>query len=378
MKKIFNTVAVLGLAAFSGVAVAEITIGVSASTTGPGTSLGVPVANTIAIMPKTIGAEPVRYILLDDTSDPTTGAKVVNRFATEDRVDIIIGSSTVPVAIAQGGVAGQTRIPFIALCPIPIDAAKQPFVFAVPQPISLMTDAVVEHMRANNVKSVGFIGFADAWGDLTLRSITNSGKAAGITITSNERFARNDTSVSAQMLKVIATNPDAIFVGGAGTPSALPQIAVLERGFRKPLYHTHGVVNRDFIRVGAKAAEGAIAPTGPVVVAEQLPADHPLKAVGMDFLKRYEAAYGAGSRNAFAAYAYDAVAIITAAAPVALKAAKPGSAEFRQALRDAVEGVKEVRGTHAVYSMSATDHYGVDQRARVLVRVENGDWKLLR
>jgi len=374
MKKILG----LALALWATCGLADITVGVSVSTTGPGTSLGVPVSNTFGIVPKTIGNEPVRYILIDDGSDPTSGAKNVRKFATEDKVDVIIGSSTVPVAIAQGGVAGETRIPLIALCPIPIDAPKQPFVFAVPQPISLMTDAVVEHMRANNVKTVGFIGFADAWGDLTLRSITNSGKPAGITITTNERFARNDTSVSAQMLKVIATNPDAIFVGGAGTPSALPQIAVMERGFRKPLYHTHGVVNRDFIRVGAKSAEGAIAPTGPVVVAEQLPDDHPLKGVGLEFLKRYEAAYGAGSRNAFAAYAYDAVALITAAVPVALKTAKPGTAEFRQAMRDAIEGLKDVRGTHAVYSMSPTDHYGVDRRARVLVRVENGDWRLVR
>jgi branched-chain amino acid transport system substrate-binding protein len=281
------------------------------------------------------------------------------------------------VAIAQGGVAGETRIPLIALCPIPIDPARQPFVFAVPQPIALMTDAVAEHMRVHNVKSLGFIGFADAWGDLTLKSITASTEPAGVKITSNERFARIDTSVSAQMLKVIATNPDAIFVGGAGTASALPQIAANERGFRRPVYHTHGVVNRDFIRVGGKNVEGAIAPTGPVVVAEQLPADHPLKAVGIDFLKRYEAAYGAGSRNAFAAYAYDAVTIVTAAIPVALKTAKPGTPEFRQAMRDAIEGVKEVRGTHAVYTMSPTDHYGVDRRARVLVRVENGEWKLL-
>ena len=366
------------LTVFSCVSHAEIIVGVSVSLTGPGTSLGVPVQNAFGIVPRTMAGEAVRYILLDDGSDPTNGAKNARRFATEDKVDIIIGSSTVPVAIAQGGVAGETHIPFIALCPIPIDPAKQPFLFAVPQPISLMTDAVVEHMQANNVKSVGFIGFADAWGDLTLRSITNSSSPAGIRITSDERYARNDTSVSAQVLKVIATNPDAIFVGGSGTSAALPQIAVLERGYRKPLYHTHGVVNRDFIRVGAKSVEGAIAPTGPVVVAEQLPDDHPLKATGVDFLKRYEAAYGTGSRNAFAAYAYDAVGLITAAVPAALKVAKPGTPEFRQALRDALEGLKEVRGTHAVYSMSPANHYGVDKRARVLVRVENGDWKLVR
>jgi len=179
-------------------------------------------------------------------------------------------------------------------------------------------------------------------------------------------------------LKVLATNPDAIFVGASGTPAVLPQIAALERGYRKQIYHTHGVVNRDFIRVGGKSAEGVIAPSGAVVVAEQLPNDHPLKAAGLEFLKRYEGAYGAGSRNAFAAYAWDASAIIQAALPVALKAAKPGTPAFRQALRDAIEGGGEVKGTHAVYSMSPTDHYGVDKRARVLVRVEAGDWKLVR
>jgi branched-chain amino acid transport system substrate-binding protein len=359
-------------------AAAEITIGVSVSTTGPGTSLGVPVSNTFGILPKTIGTEPVRYILLDDTSDPTAGAKIARKFATEDRVDIIIGSSTVPVAIAQAGVAGETRIPLIALCPIPIDPAKQPFAFAVPQPISLMTDAVVEHMRANSVKTVGFIGFADAWGDLTFKSISASGQPAGIKVSGNERYARTDTSISAQMLRLVAGNPDAVFVGGSGTASALPHIAANERGFKKPLYHTHGVVNRDFIRVGGKSVEGALAPTGPVVVAEQLPADHPLKSVSMEFLKRYESAYGAASRNAFAAYAYDAVLVITAALPAAIKRAKPGTPEFRQAMRDAIEGVKELRGTHAVYSYSPTDHYGVDKRARVMVRVEHGDWKLVR
>ena len=366
------------LACLAGPLHADIVIGVSVSTSGPGASLGVHVANTFAILPKTIAGEPVRYLLLDDASDPTTGAKNARKFATEDKVDIIIGSSAVPVAIAQGGVASEARIPFIALCPIAIDAAKQPFLFTVPQPFSLMVDALVEHMRANNVKSVGFIGFADPWGDLSLRSITASGTAAGIRLTSDERYARSDTSVSAQMLKVISTNPDAIFVGGSGTPAALPQIAALERGFRKPMYHSHGVVNQDFIRVGGKSAEGAFAPTGPVVVAEQLPADHPLKGIGLEFLKRYEAAYGAGSRNAFAAYAYDAATIITAAVPIALKTAKPGTAAFRQAMRDAIEGTKELKGTHAVYTMSPTDHYGVDKRARVLVRVENGEWRLVR
>ena len=373
-----RTLIVFTLLFLSCTAKSEIVIGVSVSATGPGTSLGVPTQNAFGIAPKSIAGQPVRYVILDDTSDPTAGVRNVRRFVSDERVDVIIGSSTVPVGIAQGGAANEAKVAIITMCPVPIDASKLPYVYAVPQPISLVTDAIAEHMRATNVKSVGFIGFADAWGDLTSRSMAASGKQLGINLVSNERFARNDTSVSAQMLKVISGNPDAIFVGGAGTPSALPQIAAQERGFRKTLYHTHGVVNRDFIKVAGKSAEGAMAPTGPVMVAEQLPDGHPLKAPGLDFLRRYEGAYGAGSRNAFAAYAWDGVALISAAAPTALQKAKPGTPEFRQALRDALEGVKEVRGTHAVYNMSPSDHYGVDKRAVVMVRVENGEWKLVR
>jgi branched-chain amino acid transport system substrate-binding protein len=375
MKKKLST---LLLVLVSSTAAAEVVVGVSVSTTGPGASLGVHVQKAVALFPKTIGGEPVRYVVLDDTSDPTVGARNARRFATEDKVDVIIGSSTVPVALAQGGVANEARIPFIALCPIPIDPAKQSYLFAVPQPIPLMVSALVEHMQAARVKTVGYIGFSDSWGDLNYNHMKTGGTAAGMEITTNERYARSDTSVTGQMLKVLATNPDAIFVGASGTPAALPQLAAQERGYRKQIYHTHGVVNPDFIRLGGKSVEGVIAPTGPVVVAEQLPAGDPLKATGMDYLKQYEGAYGAGSRNAFAAYAWDAGLILQAALPVALKATKPSTPAFRDALRDAIESGKDVKGTHAIYNMSATDHYGVDKRARVLVRVENGDWKLVR
>ncbi len=357
---------------------AEVVVGVSVSSTGPGASLGVHVGKAIALMPKTIGGEAVRYVVLDDTSDPTVGARNVRRFAVEDKVDVIIGSSTVPVAIAQGAVANEAHIPFIALCPIPLDAAKQTYLFAVPQPIPLMVGAVVEHMLAHKVKTVGYIGFSDSWGDANYNSIMKNGAAAGIEITSNERYARGDTSVTGQMLKVLATSPDAIFVGASGTPADLPQLAAVDRGYRKQIYHTHGVVNPDFIRVGGKSTEGVIAPTGPVVVAEQLAASDPLKATGLEFLKQYEGAYGAGSRNAFAAYAWDAGTIVQTALPVALKTAKPGTPAFRDAMRDAIESGKDVTGTHAVYHMTATDHYGVDKRARVLVKVEGGEWRLLR
>ncbi|MEO5881047.1 MAG: ABC transporter substrate-binding protein [Caldimonas sp.] len=374
MKKLMGLLMVLA----STTVCAEVVVGVSVSATGPGASLGVHVQKAIALLPKTVGGEAVRYVLLDDTSDPTTGAKNVRRFVAEDKVDVIIGSSTVPVALAQGAVANEARVAFIALCPIPIDATKQTYLFAVPQPIPLMVSALVEHMQANKVKTVGYIGFSDSWGDANYNTIRNSGAAAGMEVTTNERYGRADTAVTGQMLKVLAGNPDAIFVGASGTPADLPQIAAVERGYRRQIYHTHGVVNPDFIRVGGKSTEGVIAPTGPVVVAEQLAASDPLKASGLEFLRQYEGAYGAGSRNAFAAYAWDAGTIVQGALPVALKSARPGTPAFRDALRDAIEAAKDVKGTHAIYNMSATDHYGVDKRARVLVKVDNGEWKLVR
>lgn len=364
------------LIAFSGTVCAEVVVGVSVSSTGSGSSLGTHVANVVPLLPTTIAGETVRYVMLDDTSDPTVGARNARKLITEENVDVIIGSSTVPVAIAQSSVANEVKIPLIAICPIPIDTAKHSYSFAVPQPIPLMVNAVLDHMQAHNVKKLGYIGFSDSWGDMNYKFAKAGAESRGITLVSDERYTRNDTSVKSQILKVVTGKPDAIFVGGSGTPGALPQLAAVDRGYDQQIYHTHGVVNRDFIRVAGKAAEGVIAPTGAVVVAEQLPDDHPLKSTGMDFLERYEGKYGTGSRNAFAAYAWDAGLLIQAAIPVALKTAKPGTPEFREALRDALESNKEVKGTHAVYSMNPDDHYGVDERARVLVEVKDGEWKL--
>lgn len=378
MRNFWRLAASLVLLGAASMASAEIVIGVSISGSGPGASLGIPTRNTLEMLPKTIAGETVRLVILDDASDPANGTRIVSKVANEDRADIIIGSSVVPVAGAQAVVATELKVPFIALCPIAIDPLKQPFIFGVPQPVPMMVDAVADHMQAAGIKSVAFIGFTDGWGDLTLRAITQAGAARGIQILAAERYARTDTSVNAQVIKVMATNPQAVFIGGTGTPGALPQLALIERGYKGPVYHTHGVVNQDFIRVGGRSAEGVIAPTGAIVVADQLPDGHPLKKVGMEFLKSYEGKYGAGSRNAFAGYAYDAYALVTAAVPAALKKARPGTQEFRQALRDAIEALREISGTHAVYTMSATDHNGVDKRGRVLVQVDKGEWRLVK
>ena len=358
---------------------AEITIGVSLGTTGPGASLGVPYKNAFQLVPKTLGGETVRYIILDDESKPDAAVKNARKFVTEDKVDALMGSNGVPSAVAMAQVAAETKTPMIALTPLPPLAPDRAlWTFIVPQPTELMMSAVAQHMKAHGVKTVGYIGFSDTWGDMVYNAMGTLVDSGGFKILTNERYGRADTSVAGQVLKVMAASPDAVVIGGSGSPGATPHIALAERGYKGPIYHNHGTVNLPFIQTGKKAVEGAIAPTGALIVAEELSPTFPTKAVSLDFVKRYEAAFGAGSRNAFAGYSYDGVLLLDAAVGVALKKAKPGTPEFRAALRDALENVKNVVGTHGVYNMSAANHNGLDDRARVLVQVVNGEWRLLK
>jgi branched-chain amino acid transport system substrate-binding protein len=365
--------------AFVAAANAEITIGVSLGTTGPGASLGIPYKNAFQLVPKTLGGEPVRYIILDDESKPDNAAKNARKFVTEDKVDAMMGSTGVPSALAMTQVAAESKTPLVALTPLAgLAQDRLQWTTIVPQDTGLMMSAVAQHMKAKGIKTAGFIGFSDAWGDLVYNAINSLATDNGFKLVTNERYARPDTSVAGQVLKITAAGPDAVVVGGSGSPAATPQIALVERGFKGPIYHNHGTVNLAFIQTGKKAAEGAIAPTGALIVAEELPDSFPTKKVSLDFVKRYETAFGAHSRNAFAGYTYDGVLLLDAAAAVAIKKAKPGTPEFRAALRDALENVKNVVGTHGVYNMTPTNHNGLDERARVLVQVVNGEWRLLK
>jgi branched-chain amino acid transport system substrate-binding protein len=365
-----------GLAA--GAARAEITVGVSLGITGPGASLGVHYRNAYQLVGKTLGGQPVRYIILDDASDPTNAAKNARKLVTEDKVDVLMGSNGVPSAVQMAQVAAETKTPIVVLTPANLTPQVLHWSFIVPQSTELMIGAIAGQMKARGVKTVGYIGFSDTWGDLVYKALEAHAAASGYAIVTNERYARADTSVTGQVLRIISVNPDAVVVGGSGTGGALPHVALVERGYKKPIYHNHGTVNQEFIKVGGKAVGGAVAVTGPLIVPEELPDSFATRAVSLEFTKRYEATFGAGSRNAFAGYAYDGVLLLNAAAPEALKKAKPGTPEFREAMRAALENVRNVVGTHGVYNMNPTNHNGLDERARVLVHVDGNAWRLMK
>ena len=376
--KLASTIAGLALALTLTSAQADINVGVIVSATGPAASLGIPEKNTFALMPTTIGGQKINYIVLDDASNPSEASKDARRLTSENKVDVIVGSTTTPASLAALEVAAETKTPIITMAPTPFAPDKAAWGFQTPQSIDIMSSALIEHMKANGVKTLAFIGYADAYGDVWWNTMSKAAEAAGLKFVAQERYQRADTSVTGQILKIVAANPDAVLIAGSGTPAVLPQATLADRGYKGRIYQTHGVANRDFLRVGGKNVEGTIFPVGPILVAEQLPDSNASKKTAMDYVVLYEKANGPNSRSTFGAHAWDAGLLLQRALPEALKKAQPGTPEFRVALRDALEASKEVVAAHGVFTMSPTDHQGLDTRARVLVKVENGDWKLVK
>ncbi len=371
-----HTLAVAAAATLTGAAWADITIGVSASLTGPASGLGIPVANGVKMWPATIGGEKVNVIILDDATDPTKGVQNARRFVNQDKVDVIVGSVATPVAIPMAEVAIESNTVQLALSPIGLPPGKDAWSFRMPQSNGVMAEAMVEHMKKQGVKSVGFLGYTDAYGEQWLQALNPLLEKAGIKMLGVERFARSDTSVTAQALKLTSLNPDAMVIVASGSGAAMPQLGLVERGFKGKYYQTHAAATRDLMRVGGKAVEGTFVTTGPVVVAEQLPDNHPSKAVGVKFNADYEKIHGAGMRNQFAAHSMDAYLLLEKTVPEALKKAKPGTPEFRAALKEAIEAAPAMAVTHGILDFTATDHWGFKSGSGVVMKVVNGDWKL--
>jgi branched-chain amino acid transport system substrate-binding protein len=356
----------------------EITIGITLTTTGPGAALGIPERNALDFVAKEIAGVPLKLIVLDDGGDPTNATTNARRFVTESKADIIMGSSTTPPTIAVSNVANEAGIPHIGLSPFPITPERAKWSVTMPQPIPIMGKVLYEHMKAHNIKTVGYIGYSDSYGDLWFNDFKAQGMPMGLTLVDEERFARPDTSVAGQVLKLVAANPDAILVGASGTAAGLPQTALRERGYKGLIYQTHGAASMDFIRIAGPAAEGVLMASGPVMDPEDQPDSALTKKPGLTLDKAYEAKYGASSRSQFAGHSYDAFLVLERIIPVALKTAKPGTVEFREAIRQALISERDIAASQGVYNFTDKDRYGLDDRSRILLTVKDGKYVLAK
>jgi len=360
----------------SGTALADITIGVSLPLTGPASGLGIPMQNQIKLWPTSIAGEKLKVIVLDDATDPTNGVKNARRFVTDDKVDLIVGSAATPVGIAMADVAMESQTVQLAATPIGLPPGKDAWSFRLPQSNDVMAFAIAAHMKKMGVKTVGFLGYTDAYGEQWLKAFTTEGEKQGIKIVAAERFARTDTSVTGQALKLSAANPDAMLVVAYGSGAAMPELAILDRGFKGKIYQTHAAATMDLMRVGGKAMEGTYVVSGPVIAPLQLPDSNASKKLAIDFMQKYDKVYGEGTHNQFAGHAHDVVVVLEKAIPLALKKAKPGTKEFRAALKDAMETMGRTVVAHGTLNWSTTDHWGYTNDTGVIVKVVNGGWKV--
>jgi branched-chain amino acid transport system substrate-binding protein len=378
MKRLFLSAAAIALMSLSGspaiAQTSDITIGITIITTGPGAALGIPERNALEFVPKEIAGYPLKVIVLDDGGDPTNATTNARRFVTESKADIIMGSSSTPPTIAVANVANEAGIPHFGLAPFPVTPERAKWSVDMPQPVPIMGKVLYAHMKAHNIKTVGYIGYSDSYGDLWFNDFKNQGVPMGMTIVDEERFARPDTSVTGQVLKLVAANPDAILVGASGTAAALPQTELRERGYKGLIYQTHGAASMDFIRIAGKAAEGVIMASGPVMSPETQPDSALTKKPGLTLNAAYEAKYGPNSRSQFAGHSYDAFEVLKRVIPTALKTAKPGTPEFREAIRQAFLTEREIAASQGVYNFTEKDRYGLDDRSRIVLTVKDGKY----
>ena len=358
-------------------AMADITIGVSISLTGPTSALGIPTKNGIALWPKTIGGENVKVVMLDDATDPAQGVKNTRRLITEDHADVIVGSVTTPVAIAMADVCAEGKTVQLMLSPANLPPGKGEWSFRMPQSTAVMSIPIVDYWKKTGVKTFGFLGYADGYGEAWLHDIVPLAEKAGIKLIATERFARSDASVTGQALKLVAANPDAILVVASGSGAAMPHRGLVERGYPKgKIFQTHGAASRDLIRIGGADVEGSFVVSGPAVVPALLPDSNPSKALATRYVTEYEQAYGKGNANQFGAHAFDVAVVLEKAVPLALKKGKPGTPEFRVALKDALETMGRTPVSQGVLNFTATDHFGFTPETGVLLTIDKGEWKL--
>jgi len=378
MKASIRLALALAAACAAAAAQADITIGVSIPLTGPTSALGIPTKNGIALWPTSIAGEKLNVIILDDATDPTVAVKNTRRFITEDKVDLIVGSAATPLAAAMSDVAAEGQTVQLMLSPVNLPPGKGAWSFRMPQSTAVMAIPIVEQWKKLGVKTYGFLGYSDAYGEAWLSDIQPLAEKAGIKLIATERFARPDTSVTGQALKLVAANPDAILIVASGSGAAMPHKGLVERGYPKgKLYQTHGAATMDLIRVGGADVEGSFVSSGPAVVAEKLPAGNASKALGMKYKEEFEKAYGKGSANQFGAHAFDVVIVLNKAVPMALAKAKPGTPQFRAALKEAFETMGRTPVSQGVLNWTATDHFGYTPETGVLLKVANGDWQVV-
>jgi branched-chain amino acid transport system substrate-binding protein len=193
----------------------------------------------------------------------------------------------------------------------------------------------------------------------------------GVEVVADESYGASDTDVTAQLTKIRSTpSVQAVLNAGFGQGPAIVTRNYRQLGLAMPLYQSHGVASKEYVKLSGDAAEGVRLPAAALLVADLLPDSDPQKRVVVAYKSDYEGRYKSDV-SAFGGHAYDGLML-------AVDAIKRAGGTDKAKVRDALEATRGYVGTGGIVNMSAADHMGLDLTAFQMLEVRNGNWIVIR
>ena len=377
---IFRSLLVIAAVTAAAASQAQIKVGVIVSATGPAAALGMPQQKMASLFPTVVAGQEVKYIVMDDASDSNQAAKAARKLTSEDNVDVIVGPSVNATAFAVLEVAAETKTPMITMAPgsgltSPVDTKRQ-WVFKGVMDEKIMAEATIRVLAKMGVKSLGVMASSESYGESWVTALPIYAAEHGITVQKPERFGLADVAATGQTIRLISGKPDAVLIAGISTTAAMPHKALKERGYAGPIFQTYGSLNNEFLKVGGRDVEGTVmAASSKFLLLNELPDADPVKQRMVRVVKPYEAAFGRGSAVSYIMSLDDARQIAAYGIEKAVQEKKkPGTTEFRKAVRDAIENSKNLQLSQSSLSFSPTNHTNIDRDSVTLLTVKSGTW----
>ena len=374
--KQLGTAVALVLTACTVFAAEPIKIGTVLSLTGPAGYLGDPELKTLQMMVEDINKKggvlgrQLELVHYDDGSDASKANGFGKRLIDDDKVDIIVGGTTTGATMSMVPLVEKAGMPFISLAgAVVIVEPVKKFVFKTPHTDRRAAEKVFDDMKKRGISKVALLSETSGFGQSGRKETEGVAGKYGITLVANETYGPKDTEMGPQFTKIRNTpGVQAVFVFGLGQGPALATKGYKQLGITLPLYHAHGVASDEFIKLAGPAAEGVRLPTSALLAPDKLAANDPQRPVVQTYTKAFIAKWKTDV-SAFGGYAYDGLGL-------ALDAIKRAGSTDKAKVRDAIESTKGFVGTGGIFTMSATDHMGLDLSAFRMFEIKNGEWQL--
>ena len=367
----------LALAATQAQAQEPIRIGSFLAITGPASFLGDPENKTLEMLVEQINAaggvlgRKLQLVAYDSAGDAEKARTFTKRLLEQDKVDVLIGGSSTGETMAAVPLAEQASVPFISLAGavVIIEPVKK-WVFKTPHTDRMACEKVFVDMKARGATKAALISGSGGFDKSMRGECLKVAGRYGIEVVADETYGATDTDMTPQLAKIKASAAQAVLNAGFGQGPAIVTRNARQVGLTLPLYQSHGVASKEFIRLAGAAADGVRLPASALLVSELLPDGDAQKPVVSGYRKAFEERFKA-EVSTFGGHAFDGLMLAVGA----IKAA--GGAD-KAKVRDALEATRGYVGTGGVVNMSASDHMGLDLSAFRMLEVRNGDWTLVK